>query len=95
MTGQEYHDMEKVVENFNFVEVQKQYQQNNWVWADTLAGPNKVPSVLELESHARYCLTKVLNNSMPYSNAGSGRICAYKFPWGLKLVFEPFSSSSF
>jgi len=87
-------DMELIIENFDFEKVAAYMLITNWKWYDT-SNDGQIPNITRLRIAARTALFMAIDSPHPSTNTGSGGFTAYKFPWGLKLSFEPFNYSSF
>jgi hypothetical protein len=76
-----------VMQRFDFAAVHKHMVQSDWKWVDPNGEPS-VPDIVRLQVIARHLLTKVIWDSAPVANAGTGGFTAYKLPWGLQLTFQ-------
>lgn len=76
----------EIMELFHFKEVLDHMTSTDWKWC-TRTGDMQVPDMAELQSTARYLLTKVIWDEKHVSHCGTGGFNAYKLPWGLKLEF--------
>ena len=86
-----FENRERVLENFDFEKVHAYMTLTNWTWR----GNEKPPTIQELESTATTLMYKIDEDPKETSVQGTGGFYAYKFPWGIKLTFEPFRSQSF
>lgn len=86
----------RVMDRFNFVELEYSMRLLNWTWA-TYDGGLEVPTVDMLISKGRYLLNAVydslLENPKPFSDIGTGGFFATAFMQdgeivGLRLAFE-------
>lgn len=99
MTKEElYKERDTIMERFDFEKVIEHMTHVDWKWHR--GSEHMVPSLLndmvfDLRGTARHCLNTVIENDEPSSNAGTGGFYAYKFPWGLQLVFSISTRSSF
>lgn len=94
MTKEElYTERDKIMERFDFEKVCAHMERVDWKWYR--GNVHEVPTVFDLRGTARHCLATVIESDEPSSNAGTGGFYAYKFPWGLQLVFSISTSSSF
>ncbi len=77
-----------IMSKFDFDKVHKYYVSNKWSWCDG-KGDGGVPTIQQLKDNAQYLLLKVLQSEKQASLCGTGGFYAYKFEWGLELVFTP------
>lgn len=94
MTREElYTERDMIMERFDFEKVVKHMEQVDWKWHR--GNVHEVPTVFDLRGTARHCLNTVIESNEPSSNVGTGGFYAYKFPWGLQLVFSISTRASF
>jgi len=79
-------DIELIIDNFDFDAVHKIFVERGYKYKGDVT-----PDVEELKSTARYVLSQVIVYDKDCCS--TGRLCAYKFSWGLKLAFEPVSKT--
>ena len=82
------------MDNFDFVATQKIYADNKFFWADKV-GSSYIPTVEDLMSTAQCLFNEILRVDKITTTCSTGRLAAYKFEWGYKLAFEPYSRCSF
>lgn len=94
MTKEElYKERDRIMDNFDFEKVLAHMERVDWKW---LRGDSyEVPSIFELRGTARQCLSHVIESAEPSSDSATGGFHAYKFPWGIQLVFAVTTRSSF
>jgi len=94
MTKEElYKKRDEIMEHFDFEKVLEHMTHVDWKWHR--GSEHMVPTVFDLRGTARHCLATVIESNEPSSNAGTGGFYAYKFPWGLQLVFSISTRASF
>ncbi len=94
MTKEElYKKRDAVMERFDFEKVLAHMDQVDWKWQSS--SEYRRPTIFELRGTARFVLGTVIDSDEPSSNASSGGFSAYKFPWGIELVFSVEHRSSF
>jgi len=89
MTTQQTPDINTIIERFDFKRVLDHMIAVDWKWR------GETPTLEELKSTARFVLVQVITASEPSSNCGTGGFRAYKFPWGVELVFSIERSGNF
>jgi len=96
-----FQDVNNVMDNFDFFAVHAYMKLTNWTWwyqgdpDKKISSGNYIPTQDETRHLAREFLIRVLDAKEEVSAQGAGGFMAYKFPWGLKLTFEPFKSSTY
>lgn len=75
-------DIDAIIERFDFKRVLDHMIAVDWKWR------GETPTLEELKSTARFALVQVIMDTAPSSNCGTGGFRAYKFPWGVELVFS-------
>jgi hypothetical protein len=94
MTKEElYEQRDKIMERFDFEKVLAHMDQVDWKWQS--ADEYRRPTIFELRGTARFCLSNVIETDDPSSNTGTGGFRAYKFPWGIELIFAVDRAGSF
>lgn len=94
MTKEElYTERDKIMEHFDFEKVIEHMTQVDWKWSSRTE--HRIPTIFELRGTARHCLNVVIESEETSSNAGTGGFHAYKFPWGIQLVFAVTVGASF
>ena len=82
-------DIDAIIERFDFNRVLDHMIAVDWKWM------GETPTLDDLKSTARFVLVQVIIAKEPSSNCGTGGFRAYKFPWGIELVFSIERSGSF
>jgi hypothetical protein len=94
MTKEElYVKRDEIMERFDFEKVLAHMEQVDWKWQS--GSEYRVPTIFELRGSARFSLGVVIENEESSCNAGTGGFNAYKFPWGIELVFSVERRSSY
>lgn len=94
MTKEElYEQRDRIMERFDFEKVLAHMEHVDWNWG--ASSEYRRPTIFELRGTARFLLGIVIDAEEPSSNAGSGGFHAYKFPWGIELVFSVERRASF
>ena len=86
MTKQLIDQSYEIIERFDFEKVHAYMQLTDWKWC-TSNGDMEVPSIEELKSTAEGLLNKLVWEDKNKFVA-TGGFHAYKFDWGLQLVFS-------
>lgn len=88
LTQEEYmQKAEQILFYFDFEKVHAYMRLVKWKWRD------EFPTLQQIKETAKTLVYKsILEDHM---TCGTGGFTVYKFPWGIKLSFEPFSQSSF
>ena len=71
----------QILDSFDFENVHEYMKSVNWTWFDG------VPSPEVLRQTAARLLVNAMTSSEETICTGSGGFIAYKFPWGLELIF--------
>jgi hypothetical protein len=88
-------DLNRVMDGFDFEKVHAYMVLTNWVWHRSGANESVTPTIEKLRIIAEQILWWAIEDNAPAAAKGTGGFMAYKFPWGLKLTFEPFKSSTY
>lgn len=88
-------DLNRVMDGFDFEKVHAYMVLTKWTWWNQSKNDYYQPSLEALRIQAETLLWKVMESETPATSIGTGGFMAYKFPWGLKLTFEPFKSSTY
>ncbi len=82
-------DVTDILKRFDFQKVHDYMILTNWKWRD------EIPSLEELRLTAARLLVETLNDPQEFMSMGTGGFRAYKFPWGMELVFAMERTGSF
>ena len=93
-TKEPYEIIDELIGKFDFKSVHELFKTNGWTWYTTSDRLDGIPSIDDLKNHA-YHLFDVLLEDDKLGCVASGRMAAYKFDYGFKLVFEPFTSKNY
>ena len=77
-----------IMESFDFQKVHAVMRLVEWKWSCN--GELRVPTLDEIRAQARRLLDRVVYHDPDgtgVSNCATGGFCAYRFPWGVELVF--------
>jgi hypothetical protein len=89
------HDLNRVMDGFDFEKVHAYMVLTNWKWVGRADAEMKTPTIEKLRIIGENLLWMCIEDNAPAAAKGTGGFMAYKFPWGLKLTFEPFKSSTY
>ena len=84
------HSILGIIENFDFDKVNKYMTEVDWQWHG-----EGVPTVDELKRTAVRLLVDAVDDKTEFTSLGTGGFRAYKFPWGLEIVFTLERKGSF
>jgi hypothetical protein len=71
----------QIIDRFDFQKVHDYMVQVDWKWR------GEIPTIDDLKRTAAILLVNAMQNSEETMSTGTGGFIAYKFPWGLELVF--------
>jgi len=84
------HSIVDIIERFDFNKVHTYMTDIDWQWRG-----EGVPTIDELKRTAINLLVQAVEDKTEFTSIGTGGFRAYKFPWGLEIVFTLERKGSF
>ncbi len=79
----------QIIDRFDFQKVHDYMVQVDWKWR------GEMPTIDDLKRTAAILLVNAMQNSEETMSTGTGGFRAYKFPWGVELVFAMETKATF